>query len=211
MRNDESGAADLKSSSPSIHHSSFITQHFRVHAFTMIEMLTTIAALVIVLGLMVSLARYVRERSAQQLTKNLLVNLDSLTGAFLSRHGQLPPARTLIASVSTPSEPVIRASARVNNEEFVAALQVELARSGVLERQHSQNGIGDLPISLYNGRLLADSWGNPIVFMADQHPAIGMAPPEHPSFFFSAGPDGKYLTREDNLYSYEQGPREKQP
>jgi hypothetical protein len=90
----------------------------------------------------------------------------------------------------------------------------------LLEQDRSKGGFGDLPISLYNGRILADAWGNPIVFMPDQHPAIGMAPMRstglsgpttRPSaggeatfFLFSAGPDGRYLTREDNVYSYEQ-------
>ena len=34
----------------------------------------------------------------------------------------------------------------------------------------------ELPISLYDGHTLYDAWGNPIVFMSTQHPAIGMAP-----------------------------------
>jgi hypothetical protein len=51
---------------------------------------------------------------------------------------------------------------------------------------------------------LDDAWGGPVVFMAHQHPSIGMAPGDRP-FFFSAGPDGRYLSREDNLYSYESG------
>ena len=34
------------------------------------------------------------------------------------------------------------------------------------------------------------------------HPAVGTAPGNH-YFFVSAGPDGHFLTRDDNLYSYE--------
>jgi hypothetical protein len=144
----------------------------------------------------------------------------------------------------------VQAAARANNAKFVEQMRGDLARvelrelapggpAGQLdvnpEAEARRRGmLGDLPISLYNGRTLADAWGNPIVFMADQHPAIGMAPlkgydpstgagagasgagtlssssspptdgRERASFFVSAGPDGRYLTREDNLYSYEQ-------
>jgi hypothetical protein len=38
--------------------------------------------------------------------------------------------------------------------------------------------------------------------MPAMHPAIGMAP-ENRYFLFSAGPDRRYLTRDDNLYSYD--------
>src|SRR2546421_6221866 len=51
-------------------------------AFTLIEMLTTVAVLVIVLGLMVSLARDVRNRSAERLTKDLLRRLDTLVAQY---------------------------------------------------------------------------------------------------------------------------------
>ena len=52
-------------------------------------------------------------------------------------------------------------------------------------------------------RMIRDAWGNPIAYLPGQHPNIGMAPQNRP-FFVSAGPDGKFLTRDDNLYSYEQ-------
>ncbi len=49
---------------------------------------------------------------------------------------------------------------------------------------------------------LRDAQGSPIVFLQRMHPSIGMELDDRP-FFFSAGLDRKYLTREDNLYSYE--------
>src|SRR3954471_3318186 len=58
--------------------------------FTLIEMLTTVAALIIVLGLMVSLARYVRDRSAQQLTRDTLRPLERLMGEYVDNNGRLP-------------------------------------------------------------------------------------------------------------------------
>ena len=53
-------------------------------------MLTTVALLIIVLGLMVSLARYVRRRSAEDLTRRLLVNLNSAMLEYTRRNE--PPA-----------------------------------------------------------------------------------------------------------------------
>ena len=48
-----------------------------------------------------------------------------------------------------------------------------------------------------------DAWGSPVVFLPRQHPKIGMSAGDRP-FFVSPGPDRRYLTREDNLYSYEE-------
>src|SRR5215218_9476846 len=61
-------------------------------AFTLIEMLTTVAVLVIVLGLMVSLARDVRTRSAERLTKDLLSRLDTLVEQYRRPLRPLPEA-----------------------------------------------------------------------------------------------------------------------
>src|SRR5215510_10771578 len=55
-------------------------------AFTLIEMLTTVAVLVIVLGLMVSLARDVRTRSAERRTKDLLQRLETLVGQYKAKN-----------------------------------------------------------------------------------------------------------------------------
>ena len=57
----------------------------KIRGFTLIEMLTTVAVLVIVLGLMVSLARDVRTRSAERLTKDLLNRLDTLVAAYKAK------------------------------------------------------------------------------------------------------------------------------
>src|SRR6185369_3004102 len=61
------------------------SSHPKRRGFTLIEMLTTVAVLVIVLGLMVSLARDVRNRSAERLTKDLLRRLDLLVAQYRSR------------------------------------------------------------------------------------------------------------------------------
>src|SRR5438552_946186 len=72
-------------------------------AFTLIEMLTTVAVLVIVLGLMVSLARHVREKSAQALTKNLLRRLDGAMTEYVRRNERRAERAGFDAASSRPS------------------------------------------------------------------------------------------------------------
>jgi hypothetical protein len=165
-------------------------------AYTLIEMLTTVAALVIILGLMVSLARYVRYRSSTELTRELLVKLDQ----SMRRYTQLFPHQLDTIPVAIPpddplpSEGTILANAAANNIDFVQAIRRVQPPSGGI--------FSDLPVSMYDGRTLRDAWGGLILFLPHQHPAIGIAPQDR-FFFFSAGPDRQYLTRDDNLYSYE--------
>lgn len=180
--------------------------------FTLVEMLATVAALIIVLGLMVSLARYVRGRAADQLTKQLLAQLDTLAAAYHS-HFQawpavspfIPPGTTLPAAAGgdwtgqveapLPDEAVLQRTARQNNGDLVTRLR-RLAES------HPSRKLGELPVSLYDEVHLLDAWGRPIVFMPAMHPPFGPAPNNHP-FFLSAGPDGRFTTLLDNIYSYE--------
>lgn len=177
-------------------------------------MLATVAALIILLGLMVSLARYVRDRSAQQLTRQLLKQLEALMVQYIERNGGKPPPVASILSVDAPAaltdETAIAASAKLNNEQCVGFLAADYRlRLKLLQAQpvaQAADPFEQLPISVYDGKTLRDAWGSPIVFMPGQHQLIGMAPSrggQDQFFFFSAGPDRKYLTRDDNLYSYE--------
>ena len=81
-----------------------------------------------------------------------------------------------------------------NNKDLVRALRSSIDLGGTAFKE--------LSIATYNEATIVDAWGSPIVYMPQQHPAVGMAATNR-SFFFSAGPDRKYLTRQDNLYSYE--------
>ena len=177
--------------------------------FTMVEMLVTVAALIIVLGLMVSLARYVRERAAVALTKELLRQLDDLATQYAQRNGgQLPtvtpfppptvqpsgkPAVERLDESNPPDRRALLGAALENNRRFVSVLKAESGSSAALN---------SLPLSMYNDVVLRDAWGSPIVFMPSKHPLVGTAP-NNRYFFFSAGPDRLYLTQDDNLYSYE--------
>jgi hypothetical protein len=167
-------------------------------------MLTTVAVLVILLGLMVSLARDVRTRSAERLTKDLLRRLDNLVEQYHVRSLKgLPVAERRMYPIATPlldtpaaDELRMRANALANNHDLIKTLRGQFDLSGGV--------FSDLSIANYNEANVLDAWGSPIVFMPQQHPLIGMAAGDR-SFFFSAGPDRQYLTRQDNLYSYESG------
>jgi type II secretory pathway pseudopilin PulG len=184
-------------------------------AYTLVEFFVTIAVLIIVLGLMVDLANRVRRNSADHLTRQLLQRLAALMENYKQHNGgQLPPITPFYASGQVPEEPGLQAAARVNNADFVRLLrgQSDLTHPPTTNpltaremlRPPPQDVFAGLPLSLYDEVTLHDPWGSPIVFMPHQHPLIGMAAGDN-FFFFSAGADGKFLTREDNLYSYEEG------
>ncbi|HEX4797450.1 MAG TPA: type II secretion system protein [Humisphaera sp.] len=166
--------------------------------YTLLEMLTTVAALIIVLGLMVSLARSVRSASAQELTKDLLRKLDVLMDQYYAANGRLPDIAPLVpAEEWQMTEPVLQRNAYQNNRQLVGALKAQAAMD-------PQTFVG-LPDTVFNDAILRDAWSTPIVYMPRMHPSIGTAP-QNRRFFFSAGPDGQFLTQEDNLYSYEETP-----
>jgi len=168
-------------------------------------MLTTVAVLIIVLGMMVSLARYVRNAAALDLTKDLLHKLDSLVQQYRQEHkdalGHIGPTPNVtpflppgLPDDRLPAEQTLQQRAIENNRSFVQLFRGE----GLL----STEAFGRLPQSIYSNDVLRDAWGSPIVYMASSHEGIGMALKGEP-FFFSAGPDQQYLTQENNLYSYE--------
>jgi prepilin-type N-terminal cleavage/methylation domain-containing protein len=165
------------------------------NGFTLLEMLTTVAVLVIVLGLMVDLAGYVRNRSATDLARQLLTNLDSVMRIYHDRYQAYPPVHPFTASadLSEDEETLLR-NARQNNHDFVAAMSA----AGLL----TPDKVNGLSATFFDGTSLHDAWDMPIVFMPASHGKIGMAPGGR-GFFFSAGPDRQYKRREDNVYSYE--------
>ena len=165
---------------------------YRRGGFTLVEMLTTVAMLIIVLGLMVSLARYVRRRSAEDLTRRLLVNLHTAMLEYTRDHG-VPAIESFIEG-KNPDEAMLHGTAVENNRQFVQFFRAHKALSDKAFR--------DLPLAIYDEATVRDAWGTPIVFMPTMHRQIGMAAGQS-WFFFSAGPDRQYLTREDNQYSYE--------
>jgi prepilin-type N-terminal cleavage/methylation domain-containing protein len=107
----------------------------------------------------------------------------------------LPLTRPAAAEDDLPPEAELQRNAIANNQAFVAAVRVEARRR--------PNEFAELPPSFHDEGALHDAWGTPIVFMPSMHPAVGMAMANRP-FFLSAGPDRRFRTSEDNLYSYEE-------
>jgi len=164
--------------------------------FTLIEMLTTVALLIIGLGLMVSLARYVRSRSAEELTRRILVNLHAAMLEYSRQVGSNgkpwgPPAIESFIDNKPTDEVALLSAATANNKKVVLFFKSH--------KDLAAKALRDLP---YDDGTVRDAWGTPIVFMPAMHRQIGMAPGNE-WFFFSAGADRQYLTRDDNQYSYE--------
>ena len=164
----------------------------RRSGFTLIEMLTTVAVLIIVLGLMVSLARYVRRRSAEDLTRRILVNLHLAMTEYRREHGR-PALTSPVDPEATLDETTLYAAAEGENRRIVQFFNADKALAA--------KAFKDMPLTIYDHATIRDAWGMPIVYMPTMHRQIGQSPGEW--FFFSAGPDRQYLTRVDNQYSYE--------
>ena len=161
-------------------------------AFTLVEMLTTVALLIIILGLMVSLARYVRRRSAEDLTRRILVNLQLAMAEYRREHGK-PDLASPVDPQANLDENALFTVAEENNRQIVRFFRAD--------KTLSDKAFKDLPLSIFDSATVRDAWGMPIVYMPNMHRQIGQSPGEW--FFFSAGPDRQYLTRVDNQYSYE--------
>src|SRR5438045_9530231 len=86
--------------------------------FTLVEMLTTVAVLVVVLGMMVSLARDVRNRSANELTSEILTKLDYLMADYVKNNGgHLPVVTPLVSGGMVAKEESIKGTVWQSNEE----------------------------------------------------------------------------------------------
>ena len=245
--------------------------------FTLIETAAIAAALVIVLGLMVSLARYARARSAEALTRGLLAAVDRSLDRYVAQYGVPPPLASPLAGPDGATEAIagdpselddapdlvgaertaggsdadevaVRAAAAENNRRFVRAMRGVFIRSALAAETRRRSGddggatttrpastattasaattatplpepiggggsavpFAGLPTALYDERTLRDAWGSPIAYMPARDPRVGTAPGDRP-FAFSAGPDRRYLTRGDNVYSYESAPAPTRP
>jgi type II secretory pathway pseudopilin PulG len=184
-------------------HSAFCILHsaFIRPAYTIVELFLTLAVLMIILGMMMNMANRVRRGLAEKLTRQVLTDLSRSMNDYQLKYKQLPPITKFGPPPGSPAgsndnESALQILARQNNADFVRYLKL----SAVAKPGH----LGDDPLAESFARtgMLVDPWGSPIVFMPGEDPSIGMAPGDA-FFFFSAGPDGKYLSREDNVYSYE--------
>jgi len=178
-------------------------------AYTIVELFVTIVVLIILFGLIIDTANRVRRSSADQLTRKILGQLSLLMDNYYTTNGKHPPPVFPLIEQDSPTvleESLLQANARRNNADFIRALRTQFELSSNQGSPASTRPLdifSGLPLSLYDEASLHDPWGSPIVFMPRQHPLIGLPIGER-FFFFSAGPDRQFLTRGDNLYSYEE-------
>ena len=158
-------------------------------------MLTTVAALVIILGLAVQLARLVRSRQAGHSTRDLLARLDRAMGQYKDLQPALADIPRFLVNPQTPSgynDAELQRQALENSKAFVEAARA--VSKGYLFK--------GLSFSMFDDLTLRDAWGTPVVYMPPGAKNIGIAP-QNRYFFLSAGPDRRFTTLIDNLYSYE--------
>ncbi len=175
-------------------------------------MLLLVVALVTGLGLMVSLARWVRREGLRDLAERVLLELEASLAAYEQEHdaapanvpGLLPPGVADTLDVREDDlEARLTPRALANAEATVQALRPYLRPAGRRANADSERAVLDTVGSvLFDGRTVRDPWGTPIVYFARGSILIGQAAQQRP-FFVSAGRDGRFLTRADNLYSYE--------
>lgn len=198
----------------------------RRRGFTLIEMFATVAVLIIVLGLMVSLARYVRRRSAEQLTAKLLVNVHLAMEQYIRQNQRVPAIafdKPFPATAPAPGLPLPPGTPAATSPSDAAAPLVEDTLQHIAEENNRQivrllkthrladKTFRDLPLAMYDNVTVRDAWGTPILFVPEGRKGLGLSllyggPGEQAQrewFFLSAGADRQYLTREDNQVSYE--------
>lgn len=162
---------------------------------TLLELLVCVAILVIVIGLASVLARHVRQRSADRMTSEVLVEVHRSLNKYVLEVGEPP----VVPALEQASPNATRASAKRNNTEWIKAMQ----QAGALNEQQ----LTKLPPWLYDGKNLLDAWGNFVVMVDSGTLGLGMtagtASGEERAFLLSAGPDGDYFTLDDNLQSNE--------
>jgi type II secretory pathway pseudopilin PulG len=168
------------------------------------ELLLVILGLTLLLGLMVSLARRVRRESSHNLAERVLVELEVALDAYRSAHDRLPGVMPLLPREDVDEaefESTLAGRVLPHNRQVVAALG--LAELGEARADSTAvTALDALGLLAFDGQTLRDPWGTPIAYLPRYDPRVGMAAGDRP-FFFSAGPDRRFLTREDNVYSYE--------
>lgn len=157
----------------------------RAGGYTLVELFVTVAVLMMVLGLAVNLATRQRDDLLKRRVRGQMRELAAAVAAYAAAHGGQPPdvAPLVDPAVAAPDEPALAAAAARNRDDVRRALGLPPPPSPAADP-------------------LTDPWGQPIVLMPRQSPLIGMAAGDR-FFLVSGGPDRRYLTRADNLYSYD--------
>ncbi len=163
--------------------------------YTLVELFLTVAVLMMVLGLAVNLATRLRADSLARRDRRQLQRLTAALDRYAAAHGgRLPDVTPLInPAAAVPTVP--RGTAAPADPQPVRA-------AAAANREGVRRALGWPAPATPADDPLTDPWGTPIVLMPRQSPAIGMAPGDR-FFVVSAGPDRSFLTRADNLYSYD--------
>ncbi|MFI5381570.1 MAG: type II secretion system protein, partial [Tepidisphaerales bacterium] len=145
--------------------------------FTLVETLSAVALLVILLGLMVSLARYVRHRSSEKLTRQVLAKLENVARQY----------RSLEPELARQVPPLIGKGESGSDEQLMGRHALENSQAFVrfMRQKTGDQVFADLPLSVYDEVTIRDAWGTPIVYMAPGAANIGMSP-QRRAFFLSA-------------------------
>ncbi|MEL7238882.1 MAG: hypothetical protein AAGK78_08455 [Planctomycetota bacterium] len=178
----------------------------------MIDLLLIGLSVAVVFGLMVSLARKVRAGAQKDQTARVLADLERALREFEEARGSLPLVEP---DLTRGSETITLESALANNRAILDQLDdrpnpipsplpairlpIELAQDAEVNTGVRLD-IREL-VSRSDGTL-RDAWDFPIVYFSGGRADIGSAPAGRP-FFVSPGPDGRFETRDDNVYSYE--------
>lgn len=163
----------------------------------LIELLTLVSILMVALALMVGTARHVRSASSTELTRKRMLALADAAGAAIARG---------IDPTLPVSAPVAGGGQEERFQRFALQSSVRLDAAIATRREakaDSARPIANAIAAAAAGRPeLDDAWGRPIALIPRQEPQLGMAPDDGP-FLVSAGPDGRFLTLSDNIYSYD--------
>jgi hypothetical protein len=124
-----------------------------------------------------------------ELTRKRMVALTQATGDLLQRGIDPCLPITFPATSSTDA----------NLEENLTRFASESSRNlGQTLSKHADS----ILVQAIGTPELRDAWGRPMALLPQQFPVVGMAPDDGP-FLVSAGPDGRFLTLSDNIYSYD--------
>lgn len=208
-------------------------------AFTLIEIMVAIVILVILGGLMLYALKGTGSSAKSQATRVRLENLKSMLAEYeLKTRLRAAPAgwnptdtgwpwvagdlwfTYAGAGQALPTPGNVRADLRGDWGNTHAALVASFVLQELRKIPSNASAWGKLPASEFiaGTELMADGWGNPLIFVpgtvgllidangnsvADVGENIVHAPNNRP-FWASAGPDGNFTNDDDNLYSFEQ-------
>lgn len=149
--------------------------------FTMIEMLTVIAIIVALSGLLLSAVMTARSRANVAHTKHIIAMLMACIEGYQVDFGDYPPG----------------ASGGVRSSEVLYEALTTLRMNGPYS-EFSQDDLVDSDVNgLYE---IADHWGNPIRYY--HHSEYGSEPRRFSFRLVSPGPDGDEVQDEDNVNNW---------